>query len=351
MINVDNKIKNIYYMLCYSFNKDLLTEKEISDVDSESFDNIYNLFSIILAMMIRKQVKKGMNKEYINEIDSLSTIKGKIKVAETITTNSLIKQRVICEYDEFSENNQLNQIIKTTSDFLIRSNKIGNATKRELKKAMIFFKSVDVVEISSINWQQLIFNRNNNSYKSIIVLCKWILKGLIASDKKGNEKFREFLDETYLHTIYENFIREYLRKHYGLNAGSRNLRLTETPIDYIGMMKTDITLETDERMLIIDAKFYNHILFPSRFVGGTRIISMANIFQINTYVENQLQKTNKDVKGMLLYAQTIDEPSIKEKVPINQKEILIRTLDMNQDWNSIKESLNEIAEGFINNTL
>ena len=27
MFNVDNKVKNIYYMLCYSFNKNLLTEK------------------------------------------------------------------------------------------------------------------------------------------------------------------------------------------------------------------------------------------------------------------------------------------------------------------------------------
>ena len=42
MINVDNKIKNIYYMLCYSLNKDLLSESEVSNVDSESFDNIYN---------------------------------------------------------------------------------------------------------------------------------------------------------------------------------------------------------------------------------------------------------------------------------------------------------------------
>ena len=37
MINVDNKVKNIYYMLCYSFNKDLLTQRDVSNVNSESF--------------------------------------------------------------------------------------------------------------------------------------------------------------------------------------------------------------------------------------------------------------------------------------------------------------------------
>ena len=98
MIKVDNKIKNIYYMLCYSFNKELLNEKDVSDVDTESFDNIYNLFSIILALMIRKQIKKGMNKDYINETDELITIKGKINLSETINTNSLIKQKLICNF-------------------------------------------------------------------------------------------------------------------------------------------------------------------------------------------------------------------------------------------------------------
>ena len=350
MINVDNKVKNIYYMLCYSFNKDLLTQRDVSNVDSESFDNIYNLFSIILCMMIRKQIKKGMNKDYINKIEDLSTVKGKINLSETVITNSITKQKLVCNFDEFSENNPLNQIIKTTANYLIKSNKIGNATKRELKKSMIYFNKVDIIDPSSINWKTLIFNRNNNGYKNIMVLCELILKGLIVSDEKGEKQFKEFLDETALHRIYENFIKEYFRKHYNLNAGSRNLSLTEEAVEYIGMMKTDITLETEDRMLIIDAKFYDHILNPGRFIGS-QIISMNNIYQINTYVENQLQKTGKKVKGMLLYAQTIDEPSIDIKVPINEKEIMIKTLDLNQDWKHISGTLDNIALAFINDTI
>ncbi len=350
MIKVDNKIKNIYYMLCYSFNKELLNEKDVSDVDTESFDNIYNLFSIILALMIRKQIKKGINKDYINETDELITIKGKINLSETINTNSLIKQKLICNFDDFSVNNTLNKIIKTTANYLIKSNKIGKATKRELKKSMIYFSKVDIIDVSTINWKQLLFNRNNNSYKNIIVLCELILKGLIVSDKSGTEKFKEFLDETALHRIYENFIKEYFRKHYNLKAGSRNLSLTEETIQYIGMMKTDITLETEDRMLIIDAKFYDHILTRGRFVGS-QILDMGNIYQINTYVENQLLETGKKVQGMLLYAQTIDEPPINIKVNINKKEIIVRTLDMNKEWEHISGTLDEIAKAFMDDTL
>lgn len=350
MFNVDNKVKNIYYMLCYSFNKNLLTEKDVASVDSESFDNIYNLFSIILCIMVRKQIKKGMNREYIAINENLSTVRGKISVTESIKPNLFLNHKVNCTFDDFNENNKLNQIIKTTSDYLIKSSSIGTQTKIELKRLMLAFKNVELINPQNINWKNLIYNKNNNSYRNIIVLCELILKGLIVSDKEGNERFREFLDETALHRIYENFIKEYFRKHYNLNAGPRNLSLTDESIEYIGMMKTDVTLETKDKMLIIDAKFYDHILQTNRFIGS-RIISMNNIYQINTYVENQLQKTGKKVQGMLLYAQTIDDPVIDIKVPINEKDIMIKTLDLNKEWEHIKSTLDKIAIGFIEGTL
>ena len=220
-----------------------LTEKDIASVDSETFKNIYNLFSIILCMMIRKQVKSGMNRDYIDRSEPLSTVRGKINCQyNKVWWN--IKRKLVCDFDEFSENNQLNQIVKTTANYLIKSPYIGNPTKKELKRQLVYFNNVDLIEISSINWKKIIYNKNNNSYKSLIVLCELILKGLIVSDKTGDNQFKQFLDETALHRIYENFIKEYFRKHYNLNAGSRNLSLTDDAIEYIGMMKTDITLKT-----------------------------------------------------------------------------------------------------------
>lgn len=349
MNNVDNKIKNIYYMLCFSFNKNLLSLKDISSVGTESFDNIYNLFSIILCMMVRNQVKKGITKNYIYESDELTTVRGKINISQTIRNNSLVKSKIYCDYDDFSENIPLNQIIKTTANYLINSKYIGSATKKELKKTMIYFSKVDIIEISSINWKNLIYNRNNNSYKQIIVLCELILKGLIVSDKKGAERFKEFLDETALHRIYENFIREYYKKK-GLPASKRKFRLTDNENSIVGMAETDITLENETDMLIIDAKFYDHILNDGRY-EGSQIISRDNVNQVFTYVVKQKFETNKNVKGMLLYAQTINEPEEYESAIIAGYEIKIRTLDLNKDWQHICNTLDGIANDFLNGNI
>lgn len=346
---VDNKIKNIYYMLCFSFNKNLLSLKDSSTVGSESFDNIYNLFSIILCMMVRKQVKKGVTKDYININDELTTVRGKINLTNTIQNTSMTRGKMHCDFDDFSENNPLNQIIKTTAYYLIKSNYIGKSTKKELQKTIVYFFNVDVVNISSIDWRKIIYNRNNNSYKQIIVLCELILKGLIVSDKNGKEKFNEFIDESALHRIYENFIREYYKKK-GLPAAKRKFKLTENDNSIVGMAETDITLENETDMLIIDAKFYTNILKDGRY-EGSRIISRDNVYQVFTYVVKQEFETNKNVKGMLLYAQTINEPEEFEPAIIARYEIKIRTLDLNKDWNHICTTLDGIALDFLNGNI
>lgn len=353
MINVDNKVKNIYYMLCYSFYGEQLNQKDESSLGEEAFENIYNLFSLLLCLILKKQIKKGLHREYITADDELNRIKGKIDLNQTINKNSLVRKKVYCNFDEYSDNCLLNQIIKTTLFYLIKSNKIGETTKIEIKRLLNYFLNVDIIDTKTIKWDQVKFNRNNLSYKYVVDLCRLILKGLIVSDKNGNNKFKEFLDDTRISAIYENFIKAYFRKHYPeLNASSKKLYLNDKPmLDFIPMMKTDITIEFEDRMLIIDAKFYNKILRDNYLNARCKTISSNNLYQIMAYVDNQDPYKNGNVSGMLLYAQTINEPSIEIKQQLNMHTIMVRTLDLNESWDNIKNRLNQIAIGFKNNTL
>lgn len=353
MINVDNKVKNIYYMLCYSFYGEQLNQKDESNLGEEVFENIYNLFSLLLCLILKKQIKKGLHKEYINMEDEVSTVRGRINLNQTINNNSLVKKKVYCDFDEYSENCLLNQIIKTTMFYLMKSNKIGNSTKDEIKRLMHYFSKVKIIDTKSIKWDQVKFNRNNLSYKYIVDLCKLILKGLIVSDKNGNNKFKEFLDDTKISAIYENFIKAYFRKHYPeLNASSKKLYLNaKSALDFIPMMKTDITIEFEDRMLIIDAKFYNKILKDNYLNSSCKTISSNNLYQIMAYVDNQDPYKEGKVSGMLLYAQTINEPYIEIKEKLNMHTIMVRTLDLNESWEDIRNRLNNIAINFKNNTL
>ena len=111
-------------MLSYAFQ--ILNENGYSDIATENFNNAAELFAAILSKGISVQLKRGLNKDYIEIGEPLSAIKGKIDVSDSIKTRSIMKSRLVCSYDEFSENSYFNRILKTTVFLLL---------KRDISKA------------------------------------------------------------------------------------------------------------------------------------------------------------------------------------------------------------------------
>jgi 5-methylcytosine-specific restriction endonuclease McrBC regulatory subunit McrC len=80
-----------------------------------------------------QMVQQFLGKEYIPQSETMSTLRGKIDIAESIKTQSFLKQQMVCEYDEFSENSTMNRIIKSSVELLLRSDnlKLIRKTKSE----------------------------------------------------------------------------------------------------------------------------------------------------------------------------------------------------------------------------
>ncbi len=74
-------------------------------------------FLQILAKGIGQQLKQGLYREYI-EHDDIPVVRCKIDLGNTIRNQISQKRIVSCEYDELSENNLLNQILKTMAILL-----------------------------------------------------------------------------------------------------------------------------------------------------------------------------------------------------------------------------------------
>ena len=123
-------------MLSYAFTT--LNQGGYEDVATEEFENMHNLFAAILAKGIGRQLKQGLYREYLNRKEDVAVVRGKIDMPGTIQ-NRLDRKRVLtCEYDELSENNLLNQILKTTVMLLLRHTRVNQEYKSDLKKEMLF---------------------------------------------------------------------------------------------------------------------------------------------------------------------------------------------------------------------
>ena len=84
-------IRNVYYMLSYAFQ--ILQEQGYNNISTEDFDNTAELCSAILSKGISLQLKRGLNKDYIEANEPLSAIKGKIEISDSIKNRSIMKSQ------------------------------------------------------------------------------------------------------------------------------------------------------------------------------------------------------------------------------------------------------------------
>ena len=325
-------IQNVYYMLSYAFQ--VLNEQGYKNIATEQFHNTAELMAAILEKGIAIQLKRGLGKEYIPQTEALSSLRGKIDIAESIKTQSTLRKQLICTYDEFSVNSIMNRIIKSTVEILLRSN-ISKQRKKNLRKLMLYFSEVD-------------FNRNNQTYRMLISICYLVVKGLLQTQSDGSTKLMDFLDEQRMCRLYEKFILEYYRREFKnqitANASQIPWQLDNDENSMLPVMQSDIMLQRDDRVLIIDAKYYEHSM---QVQFNKHTLHSANLYQIFTYVKNkeyELREKEHTVSGMLLYAKTDEEIYPNNVYQMSGNQITVRTLDLNLPFTEIAEQLDTIAK-------
>lgn len=335
-------------MLSYAFQ--VLNEQNYKNIATEQFHNTAELMAAILEKGIKVQLKRGLCKEYIPQVAALTSLRGKIDITESIKTQAMLRKQLICTYDEFSVNCTMNQIVKSTVELLLYS-KISKQRKKNLRKLMLYFDEVELIDLHTINWN-IKYNRNNQTYRMLISICYLVVKGLLQTQVDGHTKLMDFFDEQRMCRLYEKFILEYYRKEYNgqiiANASQISWQLDNEENSMLPIMQSDIMLQRDGKILIIDAKYYTHST-QVRFDNHT--LHSGNLYQIFTYVKNkeyELRDKEHTVAGMILYAKTDEEIYPNNIYQMSGNQITVKTLDLNLPFAEIAEQLDTIVKTYFN---
>ena len=130
-----------------------------------------------------------------------------------------------------------------------------------------------------------------------------------------------------------------------------NLRMLKPPsLHFEKNFCRNFWLTKGNTVLIIDAKYYTQTM-QSHY--NVRKLHSGNLYQLFTYVKNK-DKDKKfgnqphTVSGMLLYAKT-DEglQPCDEKYVMGNNMIIVRTLDLNREFNEIANNLRDIAKKYV----
>jgi 5-methylcytosine-specific restriction enzyme subunit McrC len=336
-------IQNIYYMLSYAFQ--VLNEQGYKNIATEQFNNVAELCAAILSKGVLVQLKRGLGREYIEQTESTSSPRGRIEISESVKTRSMIRKQLICSYDDFSVNSYLNRIIKTTMEILLHAD-ISKARKKELRRLLVYFGDVNLLDVHTINWR-VQYNRNNQTYRMLISVCYLVIKGLLQTNSDGTTRLMDFLDEQRMCRLYEKFILEYYRREFPQISASPSQipwAVDDGMRAMLPVMQSDIMLEYENKVLIIDAKYYSH---TTQAQYDTHTLHSNNMYQIYTYVKNKdadFEDRPHTVSGMLLYAKTNETIQPDNAYLMSGNKVSVKTLDLNCEFAQIAAQLNAIVD-------
>jgi 5-methylcytosine-specific restriction enzyme subunit McrC len=209
----------------------------------------------------------------------------------------------------------------------------------------MYFREVDLIDVKDINWK-IRFDRNNQTYKMLVGICYLTINGLLQSTSKGEAKLMNFLDDQRMSRLYEKFVLNYyIREHPEIRASSSQIKwqLDDGNEFMLPKMQSDVYLEYENKVLIIDTKYYSH---TTQQYWGVNTVHSGNLYQIFTYVKNTTEELKgKDylVSGMLLYARTTESIQPDNEYMMSGNRISVKTLDLNRDFSEIRTQLDAIV--------
>lgn len=270
----DNILKNLIFMLSYTKNLDIKVN------DDAKLSNEKNPFIEILIREFAKSLfdslKRFTPKKYVREEENLNYLKGKIKFSENIRYNSANQAKFYCEYDEFSENNILNQLFLFVSACLYNlSNNSYN--KKTLKFIMNYYSDIDLIRFDRFNVQKIKLSRNQELFKKPFNLAKMFIEQ--ASIDLSKNRFENITLVWDMNKLFEEFIFEIIRKYnpndkYKLTAQKgRKLLIGDTNKKRNTFV--DIMLESKDRKIVLDTKY--------KKFANINDFSNSDVFQVSAY--------------------------------------------------------------------
>ena len=176
-------------------------------------------------------------------------------------------------------------------------------------------------------------------------ICQLLIEGMLITTNLGDYRLASFIDEQKMCKLYEKFILEYYRKHFPkLTVTASQIPWCVDDSTMLPKMQSDIHLQKDNTVLIIDAKYYSQ---TTQFRYNKHTIHSNNLYQIFTYVKNrdyQFGGLEHTVSGMLLYAKTEDEIQPNNIYQMHGNQITVKTLDLSLPFVDIKKQLDEIVK-------
>ena len=334
-------IRNIYFLLCYAW--DALPESGLVDIEATEEDKPIDLLARVLINGTQHILRRGLEQGYENRQEPLSTIRGRVKVAASARRLLLQQGKALCEYDNLSVSTVPNQIIKASLRLISGSRELDKTLRHSAGLLVEQLREVGDINVSRQAFRKVQLHGNSRFYRFLLHVCNLLMEQTLMHEETGSYRFRDFVrDDRAMATLFEKFLFNFYKKEQTEYRVKKEYiywqaeSYDDPELHFLPIMKTDISLRSAHRTIIIDAKYYSQTL-QSQY--GSTSIHSGNLYQIFSYLKNLDSRGGNDsiAEGILLYPVVND--AVSKTYKIQNHLISIETIDLREDWKLVSERL------------
>ena len=336
-ISLSNDIIKDREMLMFMLSKCNKLSVDIKELLNSNILNnsLLDILAKVFSKKLLNELQKGLYREYVSKEEALSTIKGKILISKSIKENTINKNKMNCKYDEFTEDNLFNAILKRVISVILFSIK-NDDVKKELNIINNVLNDISDIYIPNNIILNYKLNRMNNRFLECFTLAKLILLNSSMDKSLGKENGFSILFE--MNYLYEEYIGVLLKEVFNdtnisINTQEKSRYLLWNTLKERNeiALKPDIVIYKDNKpKVIIDTKW------KSSSINNIEIYSQSDIYQMYAYITTYAECE----ECILLYPkfEDISHSYWKLNQNIGDKKILISEISL-ESYEKSKEEL------------
>ncbi|WP_300461249.1 hypothetical protein [Desulfobacula sp.] len=268
----------VYRLLLWS---DFLNVKDLNESSIEENDD--SLIEIIIRLFVNRFLslhQRNVYREYISQdIDQLY-VRGKILFGQSILKQVQKPGYLRVQCDEFSVNNLINRIIKTTIHKLLFMSS-NSENKKHLRLGLSYLEEVDLIPLHKEIFDSIVFNRMNEEYQPLIELSGMLFQNLTSGLNQGDRNTLAFIVP--LNILFEKFFLSVLQSIYSQPVrvayqSTKHLATNSSGNKYFPIQPDFVVYNKSEVTHILDTKFKNPYIENNKLK-----ITATDLYQVCTY--------------------------------------------------------------------
>ena len=146
-----------------------------------------------------------------------------------------------------------------------------------------------------------------------------------------------------MNKLFEEFVRNFYKKEQShFSVKSERIQWDgygkdEISKAFLPSMLTDVSLRSEERLIIIDTKYYKDPFVTPQHQSNQKKLHSSNLYQLFAYLENVDHKGKLKAEGILLYPTVKDQFDFRYEIKGHNMRAC--SINLNQNWQNIHKDL------------